>query len=341
MSERVELQQLVFEQDASSDIVESKRHCRCPYLGLVLATVSSLFFSLCSVIVKGLVDINPMELAAFRFVGVLLPTIPIVIYKREQPFPKGRRMMLLLRSFVGTTGLMLSFYAFRHMPLADASVIVFSVPVFVAIFAKIFLNEPCGLFNVLTVCLTLVGVILITRPPVLFGHTVESLADNRIQRADLWGAVAAFSATLFGANAYVLLRALKGLHFSVIMTNFGSFALVQTVLVTWAIGALCLPRCGTDRLLVVALALFSFAGQILLTLALQIEQAGPVAIARSADIVFAFFWQVLFFNEIPNRFSIGGAVLVTSSVILTGLRKWALSLPNNSSVKQSLGIIAH
>ncbi|XP_043521928.1 solute carrier family 35 member G1-like isoform X2 [Frieseomelitta varia] len=320
MSEHVELHHLLDVDIEKSTTIQQKRFsilmCKsCPYLGLILATLSSLFFSLCSVIVKGLVEVNPMELAAFRFVGVLLPAIPIVIYKGEHPFPKGRRLMLVLRSFVGTTGLMLSFYAFRHMPLADASVVVFSVPVFVAIFARIFLKEPCGIFNVITVCLTLIGVILITRPPLIFGHTIESLSNGHIktQHADLWGAVAAFSATLFGANAYVLLRALKG--------------------------ALCLPRCGTDRLLVVALALFSFGGQILLTLALQMEQAGPVAIARSADIVFAFFWQVLFFNEIPNPYSVGGAIVVTSSVLLTGLRKWALSLPETSNVKKSLGIL--
>lgn len=63
-----------------------------------------------------------MELAACRFVGVLLPTIPIVIWRGDHVYPRGRRIMLLLRSFVGTTGLMLSFYAFRLMPLADASV---------------------------------------------------------------------------------------------------------------------------------------------------------------------------------------------------------------------------
>jgi len=222
-------------------------------------------------------------------------------------------------------------------------VVVFSVPVFVAIFARLFLKEPCGLFSAVSVCLTLIGVVLITRPPLLFGHSIPALAsspDQEEEGSDVWGAVAAFSATLFGANAYVLLRALKGLHFSVIMTNFGSFALVQTLLVTWALGALCIPRCGLDRLLVVALALFSFGGQILLTLALQLEQAGPVAIARSADIVFAFIWQVLFFQEVPNRYSIGGAILVTSSVVLTGLRKWALALPESSPVKRTLGILA-
>ncbi|XP_018570762.1 solute carrier family 35 member G1 [Anoplophora glabripennis] len=340
MPENLELQQLVDdEQEDEPKIRESRSLCRCPYLGLILATLSSLFFSLCSVIVKWMTDIDPMALAAYRYLGVLLPAIPIVIYRQEKVFPKGKRIMLLLRSFTGTAALMLSFYAFRHMPLADASVIVFSVPVFTGIFARMFLKEPCGLFNVFSVILTLIGVIFITRPPMLFGNTIDSLGHNG-QRPEMWGAVAAFSATLFGANAYVLLRALKGIHFSVIMTNFGCFALVQCVLVTILIGALCLPSCGIDRYLIVALALFSFLGQILLTLALQMEQAGPVAIARSSDIVFAFIWQVLFFDEIPNKFSIGGAILVMSSVLLTGLRKWILALPQDASLRRNLSILA-
>lgn len=351
MPEHLELQQLVDISGGSGDeshsiapnLHENKRPLlrRCPYLGLLLATLSSLFFSLSSVIVKSLVNIDPMELATFRFVGVLFPAIPIVIWTGEPVFPKGRRLMLMLRSFVGTTGLMLSFYAFRHMPLADASVVVFSVPVFVAIFARLFLKEPCGIFNVISIILTLIGVVFITRPPFLFGKVIiteESMSTSN--ESSLWGAVAAFTSTLFGANAYVLLRALKGLHFSVIMTNFGAFAIVQTMFISWIIGTLCLPSCGTDRFLVVCLAVFSFLGQILLTMSLQLEQAGPVAIARSADIVFAFFWQVMFFNEIPNRYSVGGAFLVLCSVLLVGLRKWAVALPDDSNLKNRLGILS-
>lgn len=341
MPENLELQQLVDDENEEEMRIRQpkRKFCHCPYLGLILATLSSLFFSLCSVIVKWMTEVDPMALAAYRYLGVLLPAIPIVLYKREPILPKGKRIMLLLRSFTGTAALMLSFYAFRHMPLADASVIVFSVPVFTGIFARMFLKEPCGLFSIFSIILTLIGVVLITRPPILFSETVNSLG-NSSERAEIWGAVAAFSATLFGANAYVLLRALKGIHFSVIMTNFGAFALVMCVLVTWSIGGLCIPRCGFDRYLIVALALFSFGGQILLTLALQLEQAGPVAIARSSDIVFAFVWQVLFFEEIPNRFSIGGAVLVMSSVVLTGLRKWVLALPENATLRHKLSILA-
>ncbi len=86
---------------------------------------------------------------------------------------------------------------------------------------------------------------------------------------------------------------------------------------------------------------FSFCtGQILLTLALQLENAGPVAVARTADIVFAFIWQVLFFKEVPNIFSLAGAFLVTSSIIMTGLRKWVISMPENTSLKLKLSLLA-
>ncbi|BES99300.1 unnamed protein product [Nesidiocoris tenuis] len=349
MEERVEMQFYVEDEcrgDAPTNRLISRRSSADssrrtiasrlgPYLGLVLATVSSLFFSVCSVIVKWMVDVDPMELAAFRFVGVLLPAVPIALFRGENVFPRGKRLLLVLRSFVGTTGLMLSFYAFRHMPLADASVIVFSVPVFVAIFARLFLDEPCDSFSVLTICLTLTGVLLITRPIAVFGSSgLGAGADASAGTdPDLWGGLSAFVATLFGANAYILLRVLKGIHFSVIMINFGAFALLETLLVSWFLGVLCIPKCGTERLLILALGAFSFGGQILLTKALQLEQAGPVSIARSADIVFAFVWQVIFFNESPNVYSVLGAVFVTSSVILVGLRKWAKANPKSHSVR--------
>ena len=130
-------------------VLESPKSPRCsigeskrimPHSGIIMAIGSSFFFSLSSLIVKLVPDIHPVALAAYRFAGILLPSIPIVIYNEQDPFPKGKRLLLLLRGFLGTTSLMSQFYALRHMPLADASVIIFSVPVFVAIFARIFLK---------------------------------------------------------------------------------------------------------------------------------------------------------------------------------------------------------
>lgn len=279
-----------------------------------------------------------------RFIGVLLPAIPIVIYTKQPIFPEGKRIILVLRCFLGTTGLMLSFYAFRHMPLGDASVIIFSTPVFVAIFARLFLKEQCGLINIITIMLTLIGVVLITRPSIIFTQPEDEFSNDFLSPSQstsnrIWGSVAAVASTLFGANVYILLRALKDIHFAVIMSNFGMFALLYTFIVCWTIGAICWPSCGSDRILIVVLALFSFLGQILLTISLQIEQAGPVAIARCADIVFAFIWQWLFFGDKPTGYSLFGALLVVSSVIITALKKWALSLPRDSVYRKRLNFL--
>ncbi|XP_050534262.1 solute carrier family 35 member G1 [Daktulosphaira vitifoliae] len=289
------------------------------FWGILLAAISSFFFSLTSLIVKWLHNVDPLELATVRFIGILLPTIPILIYKKQHPFPKGKRIMLLLRSFSGATSLTLIYYAFRLMPLGDASVIIFSVPVVVTIFAKIFLKEPCSLFHYFTLFLTMFGALLIARPPFLFNESSHHY--------QFFGPIAAMLSTLFSATVYILLRALKNIHFSVIMVCFAIYSILQTSTMALAIGNLTWPKCGTERLLFVALGLFSFAGQMLLTIAAQLEEAGLVAIARSIDVVFAFAWQIIFFNEIPSWLSLVGAVLVTSSVVLIGLRKWLMNMP--------------
>lgn len=239
--------------------------------------------------------------------------------------------MLLLRSFAGATSVSLIFYAVKLMPLADASVIVFSVPVVVAVFARIFLKEPCGLFHYFTLFLTMIGVIMITRPPFLFGHSSKHY--------NFLGPLAALSSTVFGAIVYILLRLLKNLHYSVILVCFGIYTILQSSTMSWISGNLCWPKCGSERLLVVALGVLSFSGQLFLTIAAQLEEAGLVAIARTVDVVFAFMWQIIFFGEIPNVFSILGAILVVTSVILIGLRKWLMSMPSTSSIRKKFGFL--
>ena len=60
------------------------------------------------------------------------PKLPLWLDEPELP---GRRRLLLLRALLGAASLVLKFYALRSMSLADASVILLSVPVFVAVSA--------------------------------------------------------------------------------------------------------------------------------------------------------------------------------------------------------------
>ena len=314
---------------------DSDRVKGIPNIGLMMAVCSSLMFSLCSLLVKILSDVPSSELAVYRFIGVLLPTIPLIIRRGESPFPKGKRIMLVLRSVFGCTSLLLQFYAFQHMPLADASVIVFSAPVFVAVFARLFLREPCGAFQACLILLTLMGVLLITRPPFLFGSLTDTYDDREWK-----GALAAFCGTIVASNVYVILRVLKDVHFCVSLTTFSVIAICMTSVVTLSTSVPCLPPCGKERWMIVAIGALSYLGQILKTKALQVEQAGPVSIARTADVIFAFIWQFAFFGEVPDGLTLAGALMVTSCVLLLGIRKWILGLPRNAKPRRLLACLA-
>lgn len=116
------------DQSESADLFPTGKSKFDVFRGILYSSLSSLFFSLCSAIVKYLDDIHPGELAVFRFVGILGLTIPLVVYHGHNPLgPPHLRHYLVLRGIAGATSLFLRFVAFRYLPIADASVIIFSV----------------------------------------------------------------------------------------------------------------------------------------------------------------------------------------------------------------------
>src|ERR1700712_2389605 len=99
----------------------------------------------------------------------LIVFLPLAMYFKEPLFGiEGERVALLERSVFGYTCFVLSYYALSYISLSDSSAIAFSAPVFVSVFACVLLKEPCGVFQVVTIFGTLVGVFLIARPSFLF-----------------------------------------------------------------------------------------------------------------------------------------------------------------------------
>lgn len=303
--------------------------------GLLMAVGSCFMFSLSSLLVKILRNIPSTELALFRFTCVFLPAFPLAIAKGDSFFPKDYRLILILRGIFGTAALLLQFYAFQHLPLGDASVIVFSAPVFVAIFARIFLKEKCSMFQAVVILLTIGGVTLITRPPWLFGNLSHTYTSSEWK-----GVIAAFAGTIVAANVYVMLRALRHLHYSIILVDFAVIALIILPPLMLFFSQACLPQCGFQRWMILGIGFFSFGGQFLKTRALQLEEAGPVSVARTTDVIFAFLWQLIFFGDVPDSLTVLGTLIVTTCVIFQGMRRWILSMPENSSTRKRLNFLA-
>jgi len=53
-------------------------------------------------------------------------------------------------------------------------------------------------------------------------------------------------------------------------------------------------------MLAIALGVIAFFGQSLFTIALKFEDAGPVALLRTSEVIFTFMWQIMFLAEIPD-----------------------------------------
>lgn len=301
------------------------------YKGLLLAMLSGVFYSSAAVIVKQMKNIHPGQLAMYRFIAIFAFSLPEAVKCQENMLgPKNLRFLLFLRGIFGATNLFLNFIAFRYLPLGESAVIIFSVPVFVTVAARIFLKEPCGIFQSITVLVTVIGIIFTTKIPL-------KLAGNSLpySRESVYGLLAAVGSLFFSTCRFIIIRKVKDVHHSIIMFNFGWVAIIETTILTAIIGNFDWQDCGLQNFLIIVLGLVSFAGQTLLTMALQCELAGPVSTMRAAsDIVLAFVWQTLLFRNIPDVFSSVGAVLVGVSVIFVGSRKWVSALPDNSIYKK-------
>ncbi|GFS84169.1 solute carrier family 35 member G1 [Nephila pilipes] len=290
------------------------------YRGIFLAALSSVFFSICAVIVKEFSNIYPGQLAVHRFTGILLISLPIVIYKKEPFLRKPKEhWFLFLRSLAGSTNLYLNFMAYRYLPLGEASVIIFSVPVFVPILAKIFLQEPCGMVQAVPALLTVIGLAIMSENSLEFADSYPSGTNQ--QR--LVGLGSAFASVILGSIIFIILRKLKEVDSTVVLFNFAWFGIFETALLTFIFGEFTPFACGYQPVFVAGFGIFSFLGQFLMTSATRREQAAVVATVRSAtDIIVSFIWQFVFFRNVPNASSIFGGVLVSFSMILISFQKW-------------------
>ena len=102
---------------------------------------ASFFFSLMTVCVKKIDDRIPIyELVFFRSLFSL--SVTTIILKQQRIHQWGKNIpLLVLRGLLGTLALVCIFYAIRNMPLNIATVIQYTYPIFISIFAGILINE--------------------------------------------------------------------------------------------------------------------------------------------------------------------------------------------------------
>ena len=275
-------------------------------VGLAYAAMAAFLFSLMSLLVK---------LASQR-----LPTTEIVLARSivgtimgywmlraaRVPIWGNRKGLLLFRGLAGFGALMSFFYVLGRLPLAEATVLFYTAPVFTAVTAAIFLGERMGPLEILGFAFCLVGVVLVAQPEFFFG--------GASQGHSLFAIAVGLLGAMSGGAAFAAVRELrKTEHHLVVVFYFPVISLLLCV--PLMAGNVVVPT-ATGWLLLIGIGVVMQIAQIFLTKALNLEKTTRAMSVSYLQILFAAQWGILFLGELPNVLSIAGAVLVIAGTVV-------------------------
>ena len=273
--------------------------------------LSALGFALMAACVKLCANrgIPLMEIVAARsIVSLLLSYLDV---KRKGLSPWGRqRALLTARGVVGALALMCVYYAVTTLPLAEATLLQYTHPVFTALLALVFLGEKLHRATVACIVLSIAGVVLMVAPSAGSG-TATYLP---------WFSVTAGLVGAFGSGiAYVIVRRLSPTEdASVIIFYFPLIALPLSLLLLG--DGFVMPDLFTLFLLLLV-GIFTQVGQVGLTVAMRYDSAGTNAAYSYVQVIFAAGLGWLLFSEAPSAWTWAGGALIIGGAALNLLKK--------------------
>jgi len=206
------------------------------------------------------------------------------------------------------------YQAYARFPMGDTSAISNSNVVWTSLIAYVVLKEKLHWLDLVAIPLTIVGILFFAQPSFIFG------ANDNTEFSTL-GLVFSLASAVLAASCFNIIRKIgKDVHFTVTVMYYSIMGAVITGLIVYATTGFHLP-CRSELGYLIYIGPNGIIGQSCLTMALQREKAGRVAIARTSQIFFAFLIQVYVIGEATNLWSIVGAILVFCSSLIVGIRK--------------------
>jgi drug/metabolite transporter (DMT)-like permease len=218
--------------------------------------------------------------------------------------------LLVLRGLFGFGALTCFFYSVTHLPLAEATVIQFTAPIFTAILASVYLGERATRRLWGAIALGLCGVLLITRPAALFSGDASEL-PGRVVLVGLAGA----SLT---SVAHVLVRRLAPVEHELVIVLYFPLVAVPASLVS-AVPVWIWPTVREWAFLL-AVGVTAQSGQIFLTRGMRETSAAGASVILYLQILFAIFWGLLVLGERPDGWTLGGSLLVLGGTLAAARR---------------------
>jgi drug/metabolite transporter (DMT)-like permease len=222
----------------------------------------------------------------------------------------------------------------HYLPLAEATVFRFLVPLVTAYLCSIFLRQAFTRKELIAGLVALIGVIIIAHPPWLFGdvhddlHPVPKKPLSGIDKVTPTQRFIAIAVSILGvagaSGAYTMIRVIGDRAHALMSVNY--FALLATL--GSAIALLAIPGIGfrtpahpREWILLIAMGVFGFVLQFLLTAGLQLDKSSKATSMLYVQIIFALGFDWGIWGVVPGMWSMFGGVVVIASTLWSALQK--------------------
>lgn len=275
-----------------------------PLLGMGLRLLTALLLALMFAGVKWASErgVHVVESLFWRQLGSAVCATAWVAWGPGFETLRTRRIGAhVTRMGIGLTAMFLNFPAMTLLPLAEATAIGFSVPIFSVVLAALVLGEPTGKWRWGAVIVGFLGVLVVVQP----GSSHLPLEG---------GAVAVVAALMTAAVTIVIRRLGATEAAATTVFWFAVSSLVPlAILVPWFAG----PHDLQTWAIVAGLSLAGGLAQLTLTGALRLAPVGLVMPMDYTSLVWATVFGFLLFGQLPSEWTwIGAPVIITSGLVI-------------------------
>jgi drug/metabolite transporter (DMT)-like permease len=226
-----------------------------------------------------------------------------------------------LRGLYGTIGMVLNFGAVILLPLAEATTLNFTVPIWAVLLSILLLKEKVGIWRWSAVALGFAGILVIAQPG--GGHFPLY--------STLVGLGAAFMIALISIQIADLNRTDKPLPIVFY------FALFTTPLTVLGLPFVMTAHDGGEWSLLLGIGAAGVVGQLLLTAALRFGKVASVIVMDYSGLFWATLYGWLLFGMLPPATTWLGAPLIVIAGLIIAWREHRLTRPDERDVARAEG----
>lgn len=262
--------------------------------GIIFIIFSAFGFAVMSAFVKLAGDLPSFQKTFFRNLVSCIIALIFIIKNKESFFGKKEsQKLLILRSTLGTIGIIFNYYSIDKLVLSDANMLNKLSPFFVIIFSALFLKENINLKQIISIIIAFIGSLFIIKPTF---------------NLDLLPFIIGVLGAIFAAGAYTTLRLLgkKENHYTVVF-YFSLFSLI----VIFPFMIYVYKEMSFLQFFYLMMAgLFASIGQFGITLAYKYAPAREISIFDYSNIIFSALISLFIFGTLPDKFSFIGYLII-------------------------------